>query len=114
MRIWHEDLIPKLCRQHLIACWREGLGCWEILENNKQGYRNHPAVKEFEGRLSLLADRLVKVRREMLHRGYKPKDLSPFVLTLAMIVTDTSNPNEWQTLEEQIEVLQVKNCDCEV
>ncbi len=64
--MWHEKLIPKLCRQHLLAMWREGLGIYSILSNNKKGYRNHPAVKEFEDSLGVLWFRLYAVRREMI------------------------------------------------
>ena len=47
MRIWHEQLIPHLCKQHLLACWREALGAYSIITKNKRGYRNHPATQEF-------------------------------------------------------------------
>lgn len=108
MRIWHEDLIPKLCQKHLCAMWREGLGMLSILTENKQGYRNHPATKEFEGRPWALWVRLRKVREEMVKRGYKPKSLP--------LINGMSGPSNqlWQTLEEQIEVLKSKKCRCNV
>jgi hypothetical protein len=110
--------------------WREGLGMYKILKENKNGYRNHPATKEFEGKIEQLWLRLHAVRQEMLKRGYNPKPL-------AAIRTDllsgwdkgTSDNNEfgtiglidshfeiedWQSLPEQIKVLQSKHCACKL
>lgn len=111
MRIWHEDLIPLLCQKHLCAMWREGLGCLKIVhyEVDGGGYKNHPAVKEFMGNSILLIDRLQKVRAEMIKRGYHPKQLE-----FPSIVTSSSTYTPWQTLEEQIEVLQSKHCPCKL
>lgn len=109
MRIWHEDLIPKLCRHHLLGVWREALGAYTILTHNKKGYRNHPALKEFEYNQVELKNRLVIIRREMLARGYNPKPIPdyPIEITTAAYVP-------WQTLEEQVQVLRSKNCDCKL
>lgn len=107
MRIWHEELIPKLCRQHLLAVWREGLGAYAIITQNKKGYRNHPAVKEFEDNSLELKNRLWAIRKEMLRRGYNPKGLPDAPMTFGKV-------NEWQTLEEQIAVLKAKGCECAV
>lgn len=112
MRIWHEKLIPVLCRQHLLACWREGLGCYAILINNKKGYRNHPAVKEFENSAWHLWVRLERIRSEMIKRGYKPKEL-PNGQHYTTIYKN-AEPKEWQSLEQQIEVLKSKKCQCKV
>ncbi len=111
MRIWHEKLIPKLCRQHLLAMWREGLGCYSILVNDKKAYRNHPAVKEFEGIPCCLWERLFFVREEMLNRGYHPKELPQFVDGQRK-AHQAYTP--WQTLEEQVAVLKAKGCDCRI
>lgn len=112
MRIWHEELIPKLCRQHLLAVWREGLGCYKIITENKNGYRNHPAVKEFENNHGELRLRLSSIRQEMISRGYKPKEL-PF--PESGLTGNTFGKYEpWQTLDEQIEVLKLKGCNCRI
>lgn len=109
MRIWHEDLIPKLCQKHLCAMWREGLGCYKIIMENKIGYKNHPATIEFSLSPDSLWNRLLLVRKEMLKRGYHPKEMpeKPFN-KFDLGVTP------WQTLEEQIEVLKLKNCKCKI
>lgn len=107
MRIWHQDLIPKLCRQHLLAMWREGLGCYKIVNGEVDGgsYKKHPAVREFSHAPQYLWVRLKKVREEMLRRGYHPKDLPVYNFS-------PLSPTPWQTLEEQIAILKAKNCDC--
>lgn len=110
MRIWHERLIPKLCRQHLLAVWREGLGCYSILYNDKKGYRKHPAVKEFENAIMSLYQRLEVIRNEMLRRGYKPKALPPWPQTYRFWFLD----KPWQTYKEQVKVLKAKKCKCDI
>ena len=111
MRIWHEQLIPKLCRQHLLACWRESLGAYAIVTGEVDGgsYKNHPAVKEFDGCPIELKNRLVFIRREMLARGYSPKLIPDYPLEIT-----TKNYIPWQTLDQQIEVLKAKKCDCKI
>ena len=114
MRIWHEKLIPCLCRQHLLAVWREGLGCWKILTEDKKGYRNHPAVKEFYGHLDFLWCRLYDIREEMLKRGYHPKELPRMAHTPQGDNCCDGVPTEWESLEVQIEKLKAKGCKCNV
>lgn len=111
MRIWHEELIPKLCQKHLCAMWREGLGCLKIVQymTDGGGYKNHPAVKEFMGDSYRLVQRLYLVRQEMLKRGYHPKEL-----VHSNIFTSSNNYQPWQTLNEQIQVLKSKHCQCQV
>lgn len=116
MRVWHEQLIPLLCRQHLLATWREGLGAYAIITGttitkNGAGYRNHPAVKEFEKCHCVLWARLCLIREEMLARSYQPKDLPPFQ---CIDVCQEQKYVPWQTLEEQIEVLRSKKCNCKI
>lgn len=89
--------------------WREGLGCYKIITEDKKGYRNHPAVKEFEDNHFALWVILYLVRNEMLERGYNPKELPE----------PTKQKNEkwikpWQTLKEQVEVLKAKGCKCNI
>ena len=127
MRIWHEDLIPKLCQKHLCAMWREGLGCYKILTEDKKGYRNHPATQEFIGKPEQLWLRLHEVRQEMLRRGYHPKPLpiinSPILngidldsdeYSIVGLINSHHEIQDWQTLEEQIEVIRSKKCKCNI
>ena len=114
MRIWHEELIPHLCRPHLLSLWREGLGAYSIITNHKKGYSNHPAVKEFEKCPMHLIERLAYVREEMLSRGYKPKPMPDFKGEMFDWLDEEKFYKPWQTLEEQIEVLRNKKCDCQL
>ena len=114
MRIWHEQLIPKLCQKHLCAMWREGLGAYKIITEGKKGYRNHPAVKEFEDCPSYLFHRLLRVRAEMINRGYNPKPL-PLVENLDELMQGFSGKiKPWQTLDEQVAHLRAKGCKCDI
>lgn len=90
--------------------WREILGAWEIISKHKKGYANHPAVKEFELCPGALYDRLQFVREEMLARGYHPKEF--YIENENKLIRCW--PKEWQTLEEQIEILKSKGCKCKV
>lgn len=122
MRIWHEQLIPKLCQKHLCAMWREGLGAYAIITgttqpkdiysvitNNSKGYRNHPAVKEFECVPHQLWARLFMVFREMIRRGYHPSRMPTPPQSMV-----SQKTKEWQTLEEQTAILKSKKCKCDV
>ena len=105
MRIYHPSLLPRLCRPHILAAWREGLGAYSIITNGKKGYSHHPAVLEFKNSPSSLFARLKLIRKEMLARGYNPKELPPEKKKRGKV-------NEWQTLSEQIQVLRNKGCMC--
>lgn len=107
MRIWHEKLIPHLCQKHLCAMWREGLGAYKIITENKKGYRNHPATKEYEHAPNALYSLLTLVRAEMIKRSYHPKEMPP-----QATYTATEQIQPWQTLEEQRQVLKSKGCKC--
>lgn len=116
MRVWNQKLIKKLCRNHLLGQWRESLGCHKIITEyyatgKKLGYFNHPQVQQYLDKPQKLFSILDTTRNEMIKRGYNPKPLPD--------VNCEGKPlfgklKEWQTLEEQIEVLKNKNCDCKV
>ena len=105
MRIWHQQLIPSLCKNHLLAVWREALGAYSIIVDGKKGYRNHPATIEFLSCPEALHERLCLIRVEMVKRGWKPKEL-PLKVSFGGSVA------EWQSLEQQTEHLKSKNCLC--
>lgn len=107
MRIWHQKLLPHLCRQHLLACWREGLVVYSIITNNKNGYRNHPAVLEYRNAPRALHEHLRAIQKEMIKRGYHPKPLPPLKLKRGRSVI-----RPWQTLAEQRRILNSKPCKC--
>lgn len=110
MRIWHEQLIPKLCQKHLCGMWREALGAYKIISDNRTdlAYFKHPATQEFVNAPIALWHILSFVKLEMESRGYHPKDLPPKPIKM------TSDRKPWQTLAEQTEHLKLKNCKCEI
>lgn len=92
----------------MCGVWRESLGAYKIITENKSGYRNHPATQEFIDCPTALYERLKVIRQEMLNRNYHPKELPVCNLTPSGTV------KEWQSLEEQIEVLLSKGCKCNI
>lgn len=109
MRIWHEQLIPKLCQKHLCGFWREALGAYKIITEFRTdlAYYKHPATQEFVNCPEVLWNRLKLVREEALKRGYNFKELPKYVEFGGTV-------NEWQPLEEQIQILHNKGCNCKI
>ena len=107
MRIW--DLPPAmLCRQHLLGEHRELHGLWNILSQDKRGYRNHPETRRWEGRLAALFARHEALVAEMVKRGYT--HASPLDASLA---TGAARQTEHvDSPERQVELLRGKHCDC--
>ena len=107
MRIW--DLpVEVLCRQHLLGEHRELHGIWNIYTKGKQGYRNHPETKRWDGKLLALWHRHQAQVEEMARRGYNhqsdlPKPpLGHLALQLEYV----------HTSDEQLRILQTKGCEC--
>jgi len=106
MRIWHQNLIPHLCNMHLVAMWREmRIGLFGILDD-KNGWRNHSARKEFEDCPDKLWDRMMLVKQEADKRGLNFKAPIPPRPKESGI-----NPIEWQSYKEQVEILKQKSKD---
>lgn len=98
--------------------WREGIGLAAIIMEKVDGgsYKNHPAVKEFEESPMDLHHRLMKVWFEAKNRGYnfdlsKLDELNQFRADQLIVGFDRP-AKPWQTLEQQIEILKSKGCDC--
>jgi hypothetical protein len=80
MRIW--DVPPaELCRLHLLGEHRELHAIWSILVNDKKGYRHHPEVQRWVGKLAALHRRHAMLVEEMKRRGYRHR--SPLDSSLA-------------------------------
>lgn len=70
MRIW--DVPPaELDRQALLGEHRELHAIWTILTENRSGYRRHPEVLRWTGRLGALFRRHEALVAEMERRGYR-------------------------------------------
>jgi hypothetical protein len=107
MRIW--DVEPALlCRQHLLGEHRELHGLWNILRDGRRGYRHHPEVRRWEGKLAALYIRHEALAEEMLRRGYRHG--SP--LAPAEAVGESRQRAYVDAPARQLEILRGKPCDC--
>jgi hypothetical protein len=109
MRIW--DVAPeRLCRSHLLGEHRELHAVWSILTQAKRGYRKHPEVIRWEGKLKALYIRHQALVKEMKKRGYKHGSSLEKELATGRGKQDTYV----HTLEEQCRILKKKQCSCKV
>jgi hypothetical protein len=107
MRIW--DISPKLlCRKHLLGEHRELHAIWTILTTDKKGYRNHPETKRWEGKLAALYKRHEDEVKAMIGRNYSHSSPLDKKLASGKATQDTMI----NTIEEQINLLKNKGCDC--
>lgn len=107
MRIW--DLDPRLlCRQHLLGEHRELHGLWNILTQEKSGYRNHPETRRWVGRLAALHLRHEHLVEEMTARGYEHR--SPLDAKLAS--GSLEQLDRVDSDEMQRRILSAKPCPC--
>lgn len=109
MRIW--DVPPSLlCHKHLVAEHRELHGLWNIITKHgaKGGYSKHPETLRWIGKSKALFLRHEALVKEFAVRGYN--HATPLDETLAKgEAVQTSFIN---TIPEQIEILQSKDCFC--
>jgi Pyrimidine dimer DNA glycosylase len=109
MRVW--DLDPSLlCRRHLLGEHREIHAVWAILTQDRRGYRHHPEVRRWEGRLAALRARHETDAAEMARRGYRhASPLDAALATGEKVQTGYVDPPE-----RQRELLRAKGCGCRV
>lgn len=109
MRIW--DISPKiLCHKHLLAEHRELHGLWNILIKHKGrgGYSRHPETLRWVGKQKALFLRHEKLVKEFQRRNYQHH--SPLDKRSA---TGSAKQTQFiNTVKEQKELLQNKNCNC--
>jgi hypothetical protein len=107
MRIW--DIEPRcLCKSHLLGEHRELHGLWNILTQDKRGYRKHPETLRWEGKLAALFARHEALRAEMARRGYRHNSpLDPKLATGIAVQNDfVDSPTKQRRL------LRTKGCTC--
>ena len=107
MRIW--DINPKyLCRKHLLGEHAELHAIWSIILNKKSGFKNHPEVKRWRGKLKALYKRHDLLVKEMKRREYN--HFSPLDKKLA------KGKEEQKVLIDSIKkqkaILEKRNCNC--
>ncbi len=107
MRIW--DIKPEiLCRKHLLGEHRELHALWTVITQEKTGYSRHPETLRWVGKLKSLYNRHDALVSEMKSRGYKHNsDLNRKFAKGESVQTAFIN-----TLDEQMEIIKNKHCEC--
>lgn len=142
MRIWHEQLISKLCQKHLNAAWNEGNTVYGIITCEKVIVDGKP-YRKYCTKCGAKNDGTKKCEKcgkrldgYFYHPAVKEFENAPHflrarlnVIFLEMIhrgyhpkamppVSKTMLTGEvvkeWQDLQTQIKILKAKKCDCEV
>jgi hypothetical protein len=112
MRIWDIDC-KNLCDKHLVGEHRELHAIWSILTTEKGGsYKNHPETLRWKNRLGLLSERHLEQAWEMKNRGWKHNSF--LKLENKKWVYGEKDKLYWQTVEEQINILKNKGCNCKI
>lgn len=109
MRIWDQVPPENLCRRHLLAQWREGLGLWNILTQGKRGYANHPETMRWRGHVRTFHTVLWRTRQAMLARGWSPKPLPKLGTGYAGSCDSNGAVSTW---DDQLATLRAKKCGC--
>lgn len=110
MRVWDLN-VGRLCRTHLLAEHRELHGLWNILTQDKSGYRRHPETRRWEGRLAALHRRHEDEAAEMARRGWRHR--SP--LDPALAAGTSAIQSEFvDSLADQRANLRAKGCACDL
>ena len=109
MRIWD---IPanKLCRKHLLGEHCELHGLWNILTQNKSGYRRHPETLRWKGKLAALYLRHEELVVEMKKRNYRHKSDLNKIFAIGKSIQEEFV----DSYDEQLEILKDKGCKCKV
>ena len=112
MRIWDVDP-SKLCNKHLLGLHYEIHAVRGVLlSDNPGGYKNHPEVTRWHGRLLALLDLHEEVAIEMIQREMNHK--SPFVCGSKWKETThgDTKPQPIISIKEQIDLLCERCEDC--
>lgn len=109
MRVW--DISPQnLCRNHLLGEHREIHAMWSVITQNKIGYSQHPETKRWKGKLKALYLRHEKIAFEMQKRGYVHKSS----LDKRKATGKKEQDIMINSIEEQMQILKKKKCDCRI
>ena len=87
---------------------RELHGLWNILTQDKRGYRKHPETLRWEGRLAALFGRHEALVAEMTRRGYHHR--SP--LDPALAIGEVEQNQFVDSPAKQRRLLREKGCAC--
>ena len=109
MRVWDVDT-QILCRKHLLAEHRELHGLWNILTKHGGvgGYARHPETLRWVGKERALFLRHEALVAEFVRRGYNHATPLDEKLAVGSAIQDAFV----NTLDEQMELLRNKPCEC--
>ena len=105
MRVW-DIPVQQLCRKHLMAQHYEIHTIYTVITDSRKGYSKHPEVIRWISNIPALVDIHNKTANEMICRGYNHRSPLP---QYAVFGPQTSLVN---TIEEQINILHNKGCEC--
>lgn len=107
MRIW--DISPSLiCNRHLLGEHRELHAIWAIITEGKKGYRHHPEIKRWQGKLKALFLRHEEIVTEMKARGFRHASFLNESLASGLSKQDVYLDSP----EKQLQILKEKDCLC--
>lgn len=122
MKIWHQNLIPKLCSNHLWQMWNDGHLIYYLVNGISTTERTdlRRVLVEFEGCPLELAFRLEQVRKELNKRNPNSlfpilSDIHPFDVTdepFTQYLKEKKRYTSYYTIEQQEKQLLMKNCPC--
>lgn len=109
MRIW--DLpCHNLCNKHLLGEHRELHAIFIYITTDKgKSYRKHPETLRWVNKLTALAERHNEQVKEIIKRGWNHNSSIEWPIYPHQIQSNYVN-----TLEEQIEILKKKGCECHI
>lgn len=116
MKIWHEDIVPKLCKRHLSLAYRDAASVYEIVVEKKRHQYDKANVAEFKNCPMEIAFRLYVIHDELHKRGVNlglppfPFDISDVPFTQAIREGKIYVP--WQTKKNQEFILKHKCKSC--
>lgn len=109
MRVW--DLpVEKLCNKHLLGQHREIHAIYSMITENKGGsYQKHPEVLRFKENLKALVWHHNNTVIEMVKRDMNHKSCIEYPIPFRPGYLE-----KWQSVEQQLEILRLKGCKCEI
>jgi hypothetical protein len=97
-----------LCRSHLLGEHRELHAAWNVITLDRHGYRAHPEVTRWRGRLAALYRRHEALVEEMARRGYRhASPLDPALASGSRRQSTFVDPPD-----RQLVLLAAKGCEC--
>jgi len=117
MRIWDEELIPKICDNHLVKMWQDVWDCFDEITENPGKKHKTPEILEFQACPLMLVHRMEMVYKEAGKRGYsvfiEPPD--PYSVSDQVLLDGVKEMKyyvPWLPLKDQILLLKSECIYC--